>query len=104
MAMAARMPTMATAIMSSIRVNPFFTFVPSRCRMSRQRDDLGIRTAGRTVEHRVDILSDIDAVERLGRSAACLDVIEMMGDLDRAVSRRGCHLAADHRGIGTCAP
>src|ERR1700722_17875067 len=98
------MPRMATVIINSIRVKPFFTTASSRCGMADDRDDLRAAAGGRTVEDHIHGLSRVETAQRLIGSALRLDVIKMMGNFDLSVERRRSHFSRDHGAKGAAAP
>src|ERR1700722_4564213 len=104
MAIAATMPRMATVIINSINVKPFFTTASSRSGMGDKRDDLRAAAAGRTVEHCIDVLPRIETAQCLVGCAVRLDAVQMMGNLDLTVERRRGHFSADHGAKGAAAP
>jgi hypothetical protein len=97
MAIMASMATIATVIISSTKVNPFFFMSRASFLVLSDDNDLDC-TARLAVDDYVDCLAHVRAGKRQGCGAARLNRITVMIDLDRSARRRRSH------GTGDCGP
>src|ERR1019366_9309581 len=95
--MAARMPTIATAIMSAISEKPFFTLVSSRSRMLVDGDDRGGTLRRRCVQHQIDDLPHVQATRGLFRRTTRFDPVGVVIDFDLTPHGGGGDRAGDQR-------